>query len=55
MLLFQLLGLLPCRRGFHTYKLYYFEDYEGEELSWAWKLPSAQDLSPIPASVLYVK
>ncbi len=48
-------GAVALQKGFHTYKLYYFEDYEGEELSWAWKLPSAQDLSPIPASVLYVK
>lgn len=41
--------------GFHPYKLYYFEDYEGEYLSWAWKLPSAEKLAPIPASALFVK
>lgn len=48
-------GLVALQKGFHSYKLYYFEDYEGEELNWAWKLPSAVELSPIPPSVLYVK
>ena len=48
-------GLVALQKGFHSYKLYYFEDYEGEELSWAWKLPSEAKLSPIPASALYVK
>ena len=48
-------GTVALKKGFHAYKLYYFEDYEGEELGWGWKLPSAQELSPIPASALYVK
>lgn len=48
-------GAIALRKGFHPYKLYYFEDYEGESLSWAWKLPSAQELTPIPSSALYVK
>lgn len=48
-------GAVALKKGFHAYKLYYFEDYEGEELGWGWKLPSAQELSPIPASALYVK
>ena len=32
-------GFIALEKGFHSYKLYYFEDYEGEHLSWAWKLP----------------
>ena len=48
-------GMVALKKGFHPYKLYYFEDYEGEHLSWAWKLPSADKLAPIPASVLFVK
>lgn len=48
-------GMIALKKGFHAYKLYYFEDYEGEHLSWAWKLPSAKELSPIPASALFVK
>lgn len=48
-------GFVALKKGFHAYKLYYFEDYEGEHLSWTWKLPSAGELTPIPASALYVK
>lgn len=48
-------GLIALKKGFHPYTLYYFEDYEGEHLSWAWKLPSAKGLAPIPASALFVK
>lgn len=47
-------GLIALKKGFHSYKLYYFEDYEGEHLSWSWKLPSAKELVPIPASALFV-
>lgn len=47
-------GQIALKKGFHAYKLYYFEDYEGEHFSWAWKLPSAKELAPIPASVLFV-
>lgn len=48
-------GFIALKKGFHPYMLYYFEDYEGEYLSWAWKLPSAKELAPVPASVLFVK
>lgn len=48
-------GMVALKKGFHPYKLYYFEDYEGEHLSWAWKLPSAEKLVPIPALALFVK
>lgn len=48
-------GSIALQRGFHPYTLYYFEDYEGEHLSWAWKLPSAQELTPIPEEALFVE
>lgn len=48
-------GMVALEKGFHHYELYYFEDYEGEHLSWAWKLPSAKELVPIPASALFVR
>lgn len=48
-------GRIALRKGFHFYKLCYFEDYEGEHLGWAWKLPSAEEFVPVPASTLYVK
>lgn len=48
-------GYIALEKGFHPYILYYFEDYEGEHLSWFWKLPSAKELTPIPTSALFVK
>lgn len=48
-------GMIALRKGFHAYKLMYIEDYEGEHLSWAWQLPSAEKLEQIPASALFVK
>ena len=48
-------GTIPLMKGLHPYKLVYFEDYEGQELSWSWKAPGATDFSPVPASRLYYK
>lgn len=48
-------GMVALKKGFHEYELCYFEDYEGVHLSLAWKLPSGEELVPIPASVLFVK
>ena len=48
-------GTIALKKGLHPYTLYYFEDYAGEHLSWAWEIPSANELSPIPASSLFVK
>lgn len=47
-------GRIALQRGFHKYKLYYFEDYEGEELVWEWKVPSATHLTIVPDNVLYI-
>ena len=49
------MGKIPLKKGYHAFKLLYLEDYEGQELSWSWKLPSKTELEPIPASVLFVK
>lgn len=48
-------GRIALKKGLHAYKLLYFEDYEGEELSWGWKTPSSDKYSPIPVSNLYIK
>lgn len=48
-------GLIALKKGMHAYELYYFEDYEGEELSWGWKTPSSDEVTPIPPSALFVK
>lgn len=47
-------GSIALKKGWHSYRLLYIEDYEGQHLSWAWKLPSGEELEPIPASHLYV-
>lgn len=48
-------GRVALKKGLHAYTLSYFEDYEGEHLSWAWKTPSAKEYAPIPVAVLFVK
>ena len=48
-------GKIALRKGYHHYRLEYFEDYEGEHLSWEWQLPSKNDLELIPSKVLFVK
>ncbi|TXE08388.1 alpha-mannosidase [Gelidibacter salicanalis] len=48
-------GTIALKKGFHPYTLYYFEDYEGQHLSWSWITPSSTELVPIPASVLFIK
>ncbi len=48
-------GTVALKKGFHPYTLYYFEDYEGQHLSWSWMTPSSTELAPIPPSVLFIK
>ncbi len=48
-------GKIALEKGFHFYKLLYFEDYEGEELDWGWKTPSGKSFNRIPKDNLYIK
>ncbi len=48
-------GRIALKKGFHSYKLMYFEDYEGEHLSWGWKDPATNKFSPIPSENLYIR
>lgn len=48
-------GRIALKKGLHAYTLSYFEDYEGEHLSWSWKTPTAKEFVPVPASALFVK
>ncbi|NDV95355.1 alpha-mannosidase [Dysgonomonas sp. 521] len=48
-------GRIALKKGYHTYKLLYFEDYEGEHLSWGWKRPASNNFEKIPASNLFIK
>lgn len=42
------MGKVALKKGIHKYRFLYFEDYEGQELSWSWKAPGADALSPMP-------
>jgi hypothetical protein len=46
-------GQIPLEKGLHPYKLLFFEDYEGQALSWGWKAPGATEYAPIPAVRLF--
>ncbi len=48
-------GRVALEAGLHSYRLLYFEDYEGEELSWGWRAPGAERFEPVPAGNLYVR
>ena len=48
-------GRVALDEGLHAFRLLYFEDYEGQELSWGWKAPGETEFAPIPAENLFVK
>ncbi|MDU1891085.1 MAG: GH92 family glycosyl hydrolase [Dysgonomonas sp.] len=48
-------GRIALKKGYHPYKLMYFEDYEGHDLEWGWKMPTTNKFEPIPASNLFVR
>ena len=48
-------GQIPLKKGLHPYKLLYFDDDEGQELTWSWKAPGAAAYAPVPANRLYFK
>lgn len=48
-------GRIALEKGYHEYRLAYFEDYEGEHLSWSWKKPMSDRFENIPVSNLFIK
>ena len=46
-------GRIALEKGLHPFRLLYFEDYEGQALSWGWMAPGETDFTDIPASVLF--
>jgi hypothetical protein len=50
---FKATGHAGLRKGLHAFRLPYLEDYEGQNLEWAWKRPGAEDFEPIPESAIY--
>ncbi len=47
-------GRIPLHKGYHSFALYYFEDYEGEHLSWSWRTPSMSERKDIPTENLFL-
>ncbi|WP_165155294.1 GH92 family glycosyl hydrolase [Parabacteroides sp. ZJ-118] len=47
-------GRIPLQKGYHPFALHYFEDYEGEHLSWNWRTPSMSQPDAIPTENLYI-
>lgn len=48
-------GEIALKKGHHPYRLLYFEDYEGESLTWKWKLPGSNAYQSIPKKNLFIK
>ncbi len=48
-------GEAALKKGYHSFKLLYFEDYEGEYLAWQWKLPKTSEFVDIPNENLFIK
>ena len=50
---FKATGHVGLRKGLHRFRLRYLEDYEGQNLEWAWKRPGAEEFEDIPESVIF--
>ena len=46
-------GRIPLKKGLHVYRIVYLEDYEGQELRWAWHAEEEARFRPIPKDKLY--
>ena len=49
---FTTTGLIPLKKGLHSFRLVYLEDYEGQSLMWAWRAPDAARFTPVPESAI---
>ena len=47
-------GRIALKKGFHAFKLLYFEDYEGHQLEWGMKKITDEAFEPIKADYLFV-
>lgn len=48
-------GRIALKAGYHPVTLYYFEDYEGDHLSWGWRNPQTGSQETFPAEQLFVR
>ena len=45
-------GQIALRKGLHSFRLVYLEDYEGQVLGWSWKAPGSDKFTDIPESAI---
>ena len=45
-------GQIALRKGLHSFRLVYLEDFEGQVLGWSWKAPGSDKFTDIPESAL---
>ncbi len=48
-------GRIALARGYHSYEIKYFEDYEGQGFAWFYKRKEAHTFTPIPSRILYIE
>lgn len=48
-------GRIPLMKGLHPFRLSYLEDYEGQELFWAWRPQGESRFGRIPKNVIYCR
>ena len=48
-------GRIALRKGFHPYKLMYFQGSGGSELTFRWAVPGSDGYEDVPAEVLYTR
>lgn len=48
-------GRVALKKGYHPVTLYYFEDYEGDHLSWGWRNPETGKQEEFPLNQLFVR
>lgn len=47
-------GKIALSKGYHSFILRYFEDYEGNSLEWGWKKPGSDTMELITAKDLFL-
>ncbi len=47
-------GKIALSKGYHSFILRYFEDYEGNSLEWGWKKPGSDSMERISANNLFL-
>lgn len=48
-------GCIALDKGYHSYRLLFFEDYEGQSLEWFWKIPGKNSFEAVPVTSLFIE